>query len=55
MHVLVIAKAQMSCGEFSGVQSIAYNSSTGIYTLTLADNSTQTYSRATYYITVLWS
>lgn len=55
MHVLVIAKAQMSCGEFNGVKSITYNSATQVYTLTLSDDSTQTYSRATYYITLLWS
>lgn len=55
MTVLIVSKTAMSSGEIKSVKNIAFNSSTNVYTLTLEDNTTQTYSAVNYYLTVLWT
>ena len=55
MTVLIVAKTAMSSGEITPVKNIAFDSATNMYTLTLENNTTQTYSAANYYLTVLWT
>lgn len=51
MHVLVKRKDNFVIGDFTGVKNIAY--SAGTYTLTMSDNTTQTYATDTYYVFLL--
>lgn len=55
MTVLIVSKTAMSSGEIKSVKNIAFDSSTNVYTLTLENNTTQTYSAVNYYLTVLWT
>ena len=47
-------KTAFSTGEFRGVKKIEYDAATLNYTITKADNTTATYSAATYYIQFIW-
>ena len=48
MHVIVKRKDNFVVGDFVGVKNIAY--STGTFTLTMSDNTTQTYASDTYFV-----
>ena len=51
MHVIIKRKDNFVTGDFTGVKNIAY--SAGIFTLTMSDNTTQTYNSDTYYVYLL--
>ena len=55
MTVLIVSKTAMASGELKPVKNIAFDSATNMYTLTYENNTTQTYSAAQYYLTVLWT
>lgn len=52
MNIIVITKNSFNTVQYSGVKNIAYAS--GIYSVTLADNTVIQYSADTYRITILW-
>ena len=51
MHVIVKRKDNFVVGDFTGVKNIAY--AAGTFTLTMADNTTQTYASNTYFVFLL--
>lgn len=51
MHVIIKRKDNFVVGDFTGVKNIAY--SAGTFTLTMADNTTQTYTSDTYFVFLL--
>lgn len=51
MHVIIQAKGNMNTIEIIGAKSIVLASN--IYTITLSDDTTATYSSESYYLTVL--
>lgn len=48
MHIVIKRKENFDTREYTGVKSIAF--AAGIYTLTLADDTTVTYAKADYYV-----
>mgnify|MGYP003325454735 CR=1 FL=1 len=55
MTVLIASKTALSAVEVKSVKNVAFDSATQIYTLTLENNTTQTYNANNYYITILWT
>ena len=51
MHVIVKRKDNFVVGDFKGVKNIAYAS--GTFSLTMADDTVQTYASDTYYVLLL--
>ena len=54
VDIIIMHKTAFSTGEFRGVKKIEYDAATLNYTITKADNTTATYSAATYYIQFIW-
>lgn len=52
MTVIFKQKATFTSEQHDGVTNIAYNPTTRVYTVTLADASTKTYSADSYYMFV---
>lgn len=54
MSVLVIAKTTFQTVPYTNVTNIAYAAGTDTYTLTLSGGTTQSFSGATYFVSILW-
>ena len=52
MSILVIAKASFNCVQLDNIQNIAFGETT--FTITKADNSTVTYNKADYLLSIKW-
>lgn len=52
MSIIVIAKASFNCDQFDNIQNIAFGETT--FTITKADNSTVTFSKADYLLSIKW-
>ena len=52
MTVIFKQKEKFTSEQYDGVTNIAYNPVTLVYTITLADSSTKTYSASSYYMFV---
>lgn len=54
MTVIVTNKNTMDVAQYTGVSNIAFNSGTGVYTITYGSSQTKTFSAAEWLIAVLF-